>query len=183
MGIPAHELDSTWVESELNNETERLYHLCEPIIAVVDRRNQLCRSMRWLLWHIQIHPFKPSREKKTEGCVSLHSCLFFLVLHITIHFTFVFAAAATFLFFRRLFPFFLLIDQMATSTNGDSHQARSTVGLLLIVGDIISNEQRDEILQHLEQALRHVDTEKFDDITDFFNDLIQTNEFHAGGCR
>jgi hypothetical protein len=65
---------------------------------------------------------------------------------------------------------------MATS----SQQDKSTVGLLLIVGEIISNEQREELCLDLQRAFQHIDTHKYHEIIDLFNNLIHENEFQAG---
>ena len=69
---------------------------------------------------------------------------------------------------------------MSTSMNKNSQQEKSTVGLLLIVGDIISNDQREEICVHLKQALTQINNNKYHEINDLFNNLIHPNEFHAG---
>ena len=69
---------------------------------------------------------------------------------------------------------------MATSMNKNMKETKSTVGLLLIIGEIISNEQRDEVCVHLKQALKKVDLNKYHEISDLFNNLIHENEFQAG---
>ncbi|CAF2104100.1 unnamed protein product [Rotaria magnacalcarata] len=68
---------------------------------------------------------------------------------------------------------------MATSMNKDIQQKKSTVGFLLIIGEIISNEQRDEICVHLKQAFKKIDDKKYHEINDLFNNLIHGNEFQA----
>ncbi|CAF0750388.1 unnamed protein product [Adineta ricciae] len=52
-----------------------------------------------------------------------------------------------------------------------------TVGLLLIVGEIISSEQRDEICLCLQNAFQQIDGSKYYEINDLFNNLIHENEF------
>jgi hypothetical protein len=69
---------------------------------------------------------------------------------------------------------------MATSMNRNSQPDKSTIGLLLIVGDIISNEQREELCLDLQRAFQHVDMHKYHEIIDLFNNLIHENEFQAG---
>jgi len=64
--------------------------------------------------------------------------------------------------------------------NKNSQQQQSTVGLLLIFGDIISNEQREEICIYLKQAFKYIDNNKFQEINDLFNTLIHENEFQPG---
>jgi hypothetical protein len=64
--------------------------------------------------------------------------------------------------------------------NKSSQREKSTVGLLLIIGDIISNEQRDEICMYLEQSLQQIDSNKYHEIIDLFNNLIHENEFQTG---
>jgi hypothetical protein len=64
--------------------------------------------------------------------------------------------------------------------NKNSQQEKSTVGLLLIIGDIISNEQRDEICVYLEQAFKQIDNNKYREINDLFDNLIHANEFQPG---
>jgi hypothetical protein len=61
-----------------------------------------------------------------------------------------------------------------------SQQEKFPVGLLLIVGDIISNEQRDELCLDLKQAFKQIDTNKYHEINDLFNNLIHENEFQTG---
>ncbi|CAF4635849.1 unnamed protein product [Rotaria socialis] len=68
---------------------------------------------------------------------------------------------------------------MATPMNKDIQEKKSTVGFLLIIGEIISNEQRDEICVHLKQAFRKIDDKKYHGINDLFNNLIRGNEFQA----
>ncbi len=69
---------------------------------------------------------------------------------------------------------------MATAMNENNEQKQSTVGLLLIFGDIISNQQRDEIFVYLKKALKHIDGIKFSQIHDLFNNLIHNDEFQPG---
>jgi len=69
---------------------------------------------------------------------------------------------------------------MATSMNTNSQPEKSPVGLLLIIGDIISNEQREEICVYLQRAFQHIDNNKYHVIHDLFNNLIHENEFQAG---
>jgi len=70
---------------------------------------------------------------------------------------------------------------MATAMNENNEQKQSTtVGLLLIFGDIISNQQRDEIFIYLKKAFKYIDYKKFSQIQDHFNNLIHTEEFQAG---
>jgi hypothetical protein len=69
---------------------------------------------------------------------------------------------------------------MATSMNTNSQQDKSTVGLLLIIGEIISNEQRDELLLDLQRAFQHINNNKYHEIIDLFNNLLDENEFHSG---
>jgi hypothetical protein len=66
---------------------------------------------------------------------------------------------------------------MATAMN---EQKQSTVGLLLIFGEIISNQQRDEIFVYLKKALKYIDANKFNQIHDLFNNLIHNDEFQPG---
>ncbi|CAF3340728.1 unnamed protein product [Rotaria sp. Silwood1] len=66
---------------------------------------------------------------------------------------------------------------MATSMNKNMQETKSTVGLLLIIGEIISNDQRDEICIDLKQALKKVDNKTYHEIIDLFNNLIHENEF------
>lgn len=70
---------------------------------------------------------------------------------------------------------------MATSVNDTTSQAK--VGLLFIVGDLISNDQRNEILPLLSKALKQIDKKKFAEIETVFNDLIQTSQFQTGWKR
>jgi len=69
---------------------------------------------------------------------------------------------------------------MATAMNENDEQIQSTVGLLLIFGDIISNQQRDEIFVYLKKAFKHIDSKKFNQIQDIFNNLILNEDFQAG---
>jgi len=69
---------------------------------------------------------------------------------------------------------------MATAMNENNEQKQSTVGLLLIFGDIISNQQRDEIFFYLKKAFKYIDYKKFSQIQDHFNNLIHNEEFQAG---
>ena len=55
-----------------------------------------------------------------------------------------------------------------------------TVGLLLIIGEIISSEQRDEICLCLQNAFQQIDGSKYYEINDLFNNLIHENEFQIG---
>ncbi len=64
--------------------------------------------------------------------------------------------------------------------NMNSQQEKSPVGLLLIIGDIISNEQRKEICIYLQRSLQYIDNNKYHEINDLFNNLIHENEFQAG---
>ncbi|CAF2710465.1 unnamed protein product [Rotaria sp. Silwood2] len=68
---------------------------------------------------------------------------------------------------------------MATTMHKNMQETKSTVGLLLIIGEIISNEQRDEICIHLKQAFKKVDNNKYHEINDYFNNLIHENEFQT----
>ena len=73
---------------------------------------------------------------------------------------------------------------MATFINDSSSQAKpSAVGLLFIVGDLISNEQRNEILPLVSKALKRIEKNKFGEIETLFNDLIQTAQFQTGSQR
>jgi hypothetical protein len=69
---------------------------------------------------------------------------------------------------------------MATAMNENNEQKQSIVGLLLIFGDIISNQQRDEIFVYLKKAFKYIDYHKFSQIQEIFNNLISNNEFHGG---
>lgn len=64
--------------------------------------------------------------------------------------------------------------------NENYEQKQSTVGLLLIFGDIVSNQQRDEILLYINKALKYIDTNLFNQVEDLFNNLIHNNEFQTG---
>ena len=77
----------------------------------------------------------------------------------------------------------LLIDQMATSMNANSDQQDSTVGVLLVFGDIISNGQREDVFRYLERALKQINGQQFQKVNDLFNDLINGNEFQAGSDK
>ena len=70
---------------------------------------------------------------------------------------------------------------MATSVNDTTSQAK--VGLLFIVGDLISNEQRNEILPLISKALTQIDKKKFAEIETLLNDLIPTTQFQTGSKR
>ena len=66
------------------------------------------------------------------------------------------------------------------NTNNHHHQ-HSTLGFLLIIADLINNEQRDEMLQFLKQALKQiVSNNPLHNVNDRFNRLINDNEFHFG---
>jgi hypothetical protein len=69
---------------------------------------------------------------------------------------------------------------MATSITDNSAMKQSTVGFLLIFGEIISNEQRNESLVLLNNALKRVDSHRLADVETLFDDLIQDAEFQAG---
>jgi hypothetical protein len=66
---------------------------------------------------------------------------------------------------------------MATTMNDNT---QSTVGLLLIFGEIISNQQRDEIFIYLKKAFKYIEKNKFDQIQNLFNNLIHHDEFQSG---
>lgn len=66
---------------------------------------------------------------------------------------------------------------MATAMN---EPKQLNVGLLLIFGDIISNQQRDEIFNYLEKAFKYIDHKKFNQIEELFNNLIHKDEFQSG---
>ncbi|CAF0751034.1 unnamed protein product [Rotaria sordida] len=68
---------------------------------------------------------------------------------------------------------------MATSMNKNMQETKSTVGLLLVIGEIISNEQRDEICIHLKPAFTKINNNKYHEIIDVFNNLIHENEFQT----
>ncbi|UJR13645.1 hypothetical protein I4U23_000657 [Adineta vaga] len=68
---------------------------------------------------------------------------------------------------------------MATIMNDNNEQKQTTVGLLLIFGDIISNQQRDEIIVYLKKALKQINYNKFSQIEELFNNLISNNEFQT----
>lgn len=69
---------------------------------------------------------------------------------------------------------------MATLVQNDSEQRQSTVGLLFIFGDIISNSQRDEVVVYLKKALKQINSTKLNQIEDVFNNLISNDDFQAG---
>lgn len=69
---------------------------------------------------------------------------------------------------------------MSIAIKTNSLQEKSPVGLLLIIGDIISNEQRDEICIYIQRAFQYIDHNKYHEINDLFNNLIHENEFQAG---
>jgi len=69
---------------------------------------------------------------------------------------------------------------MATSMNTNDQPKKSSVGLLLVIGEIYSNEQREDLCVSLQRAFQHIDYDKFRDITDLFNNLLHENEFQAG---
>lgn len=69
---------------------------------------------------------------------------------------------------------------MATTVKESNEEQKLTVGFLLIFGDIISNQQRDEICIFLNKALKHVDNHKFQEIEELFNNLIPSDEFQTG---
>jgi hypothetical protein len=77
----------------------------------------------------------------------------------------------------------LLIDQMATSMNANSDQQDSTVGFLLVCGDINSNDQREDIFHFLERALKQINARQAQKVNDLFNDLINDKEFQAGSDK
>ncbi|CAF3328543.1 unnamed protein product [Rotaria sp. Silwood2] len=66
---------------------------------------------------------------------------------------------------------------MATAMTENNEQTQSSVGILLIFGDIISNQQRDEIFHYLNKAFKHIDNNKFHEIEDLFNNLVHSDEF------
>ncbi|CAF3466823.1 unnamed protein product [Rotaria socialis] len=68
---------------------------------------------------------------------------------------------------------------MATTANENNDQNTLSVGVLLIFGDIISNQQRDEIFNYLNKALKLIDSKKFHEIDNLFNNLINIEEFQA----
>lgn len=69
---------------------------------------------------------------------------------------------------------------MATSMHPNRHEDKSTLGFLLIIGEIIFNEQREEICRDLQRALQRIDWDKHEQINDLFNHLIHENEFQPG---
>ena len=69
---------------------------------------------------------------------------------------------------------------MATSMHPNRHEEKSTVGFLLIIGEIIFNEQREAICLDLQRALQRIDWDKHQEINDLFNNLIHENEFQPG---
>lgn len=64
--------------------------------------------------------------------------------------------------------------------NRNMTETKSTVALLLVVGEINSNEQRDELCSNLKHALHKIDNKKYHEIADLFNNLIDENEFQTG---
>jgi len=56
----------------------------------------------------------------------------------------------------------------------------STVGLLIVFADLISNEQKDEILIYLQKALKRIDSIRFNQISELCNQLINADEFQPG---
>lgn len=69
---------------------------------------------------------------------------------------------------------------MASALNENSGQKQSTVGLLVIFGEIISNQQRDEIFVYLRKTLKSLDYDKFQQIEEIFNNLIRAEDFQPG---
>lgn len=69
---------------------------------------------------------------------------------------------------------------MARAINENNEQKHATVGLLLIFGDIISNEQRDEAFIYLNKAFKYIDSNRFNQVEDLFNNLIHNDELQAG---
>ena len=69
---------------------------------------------------------------------------------------------------------------MSIPMNSNRQHQKPTVGLLLIVGEIISSEQRDEICMCLQNAFQQIDGTKYYEINDLFNNLIHENEFQIG---
>jgi hypothetical protein len=70
---------------------------------------------------------------------------------------------------------------MATCINDTTSQPK--VGLLFIVGDLVSNEQRKEVVPLLSKALKQIDKKNFAEIEPIFNELIQTPQFRTGSKR
>ncbi|CAM4758348.1 unnamed protein product [Rotaria magnacalcarata] len=68
---------------------------------------------------------------------------------------------------------------MATPANENNDHNTLSVGVLLIFGDIISNQQRDEIFNYLNKALKLIDSKQFHEIDNLFNNLINIEEFQA----
>lgn len=66
---------------------------------------------------------------------------------------------------------------MSTLKKANSPQEKSPVGLLLIISEIISNYQRDELCLYLHRAFQSIDNNKYHEINDIFNNLIHENEF------
>ena len=64
--------------------------------------------------------------------------------------------------------------------NESNGQKQSTVGLLVIFGEIISNQQRDEVFVYLKKAFQFIDKDKFEQIAQIFNDLIRSEDFQPG---
>ena len=71
---------------------------------------------------------------------------------------------------------------MSTAMNTtDPHHQASTFGFLLIIADLVNNDQRDEILQFLRNALKTIDANNpLLDVNERFNDLINEKEFQVG---
>lgn len=67
----------------------------------------------------------------------------------------------------------------ATNDNNNEHK-RSTVGLLLIIADVISTQQRDEVIVALRKALKLIDHETLSQLEDTFNNLLANDDFQAG---
>ena len=66
---------------------------------------------------------------------------------------------------------------MATAMNDPK---QSTIGLLLIFGEIVSNQQRDEMFNYLKKAFKYIDKNKFNQIENQFNNLIHNDQFQSG---
>lgn len=67
---------------------------------------------------------------------------------------------------------------MATAINEQT--TSSSVGLLIVFADLVSNEQKDEILIYLQKALKRIDTNRFNQISELCNQLINIDEFQSG---
>lgn len=67
--------------------------------------------------------------------------------------------------------------------NESNGQKQSTVGLLVIFGEIISNQQRDEAFLYLKKAFQSIDKDKFNQIEQIFNNLIRSEDFQPGLYR